>query len=172
MDQKINHYEIKESINVHGYVQVNLKSKVLRKHRIIAKQFIPNDDPDHKIEVDHINKDRSDYHLENLRWVTPRENDKNKSKVNNVEYEFVSDLPNDLIKITFYESRSNHFEFSDGQYYYDNEEDEFYTKITDKLYKKMYQCIDKNNKKHIYLYDIDNKKVNVYIEKFKYLYDL
>lgn len=36
----------------------------------------------------------------------------------------------------------------------------------------MYQCIDKNNKKHIYLYDIDNKKVNVYIEKFKYLYDL
>lgn len=35
-----------------------------QKHRLVALQWIDNDDPTTKIEVDHINKDRTDYHID------------------------------------------------------------------------------------------------------------
>jgi len=45
-------------------------------HRIVAFCFIPNDDPENKIWVDHINGNRMDFRVENLRWVTPEDNGK------------------------------------------------------------------------------------------------
>ena len=45
-------------------------------HRIVASAFIPNDDPKKKIWVDHINGNRVDYRVKNLRWVTPEDNAK------------------------------------------------------------------------------------------------
>lgn len=63
----------------HGYLCATLckdkKSKTITVHRLIAKAFIPN--PDNKPEVDHINTNRTDCRLENLRWVTHAENMRN-----------------------------------------------------------------------------------------------
>ena len=45
-------------------------------HRLVAQAFIPNDDPENRTVVDHINGNRVDFRVDNLRWVTPTENAK------------------------------------------------------------------------------------------------
>ena len=41
-------------------------------HRAVAELFIPN--PENKPHIDHINTVRTDIRVENLRWVTHKEN--------------------------------------------------------------------------------------------------
>ncbi len=59
-----------------GYLRVNLcKDGVTidsRVHRLTAKHFIPNSD--NKPDVNHINGIKWDNKVENLEWVTPKEN--------------------------------------------------------------------------------------------------
>lgn len=70
---------LKGSINALGYPYVYLrkdgKPKIKTIHRLVAEAFIPN--PDNKPEIDHINTDKTDYRIENLRWVTRVENNNN-----------------------------------------------------------------------------------------------
>ncbi len=69
---------LKDSKHNEGYLTVNLNGVNYLKHVIIAKQFLPNDDPAHKKEVDHKNRNRKDNRLCNLRWVTHSENNYNR----------------------------------------------------------------------------------------------
>jgi hypothetical protein len=41
-------------------------------HRLVGEAFIPN--PENKSEIDHIDRDPSNNHVDNLRWVTRSEN--------------------------------------------------------------------------------------------------
>lgn len=70
---------LKGSVNYLGYPYVYLrkggKPKIKTIHRLVAEHFIPN--PENKPEIDHINTDRTDYRIENLKWVTRKENNNN-----------------------------------------------------------------------------------------------
>ena len=50
------------------------KTLDLKLHRIVALAFVENDNPEKKVVVDHINKDRLDYRSGNLRWCTYSQN--------------------------------------------------------------------------------------------------
>ena len=71
---------MKQTDRKDGYKQVSLSNNIGRKnitiHRLVAIHYIPN--PENKKEVDHINRIRDDNNVENLRWVTREENQKNK----------------------------------------------------------------------------------------------
>lgn len=60
----------------------NGKPQTKRIHRLVAEAFIPN--PDNKPYVDHINTDRNDNRVENLRWVTHKENMNNPITINRI----------------------------------------------------------------------------------------
>jgi hypothetical protein len=58
-----------------GYLNFTLNGKTARVHRMVAQAFIDN--PLQKREVDHIDGDRFNNYVENLRWATRAENAKN-----------------------------------------------------------------------------------------------
>ena len=76
--RKSNHFICKDSKHNDGYIRVCLNGNYYLKHVLIARQFIPNDDPKHKTEVDHKNRNRANYQLSNLRWITPSHNNYNR----------------------------------------------------------------------------------------------
>ena len=117
-------------------------------------------------DVDHINHDRTDYHISNLRFVSRSENNENKSSNLNVEYEFVDKIDDEAIEITDY--GNHHFEF----YYYVHADDSFYF-YTGVNYRKLHINIDKrDNRAYISIRDNNNKQVGIFINKFKRLYGI
>ena len=83
-----------------GYYQVCLNKRTYPYHRILAKHFIPN--PNGMPEVDHINQNKADNRISNLRWVDRSENLKNRIMEQYGKHEYTNDKPNDLIEITNY----------------------------------------------------------------------
>jgi hypothetical protein len=73
-----------------GYVQVGLKPPTgkritIRVHQLVAKHFIPKQDGDGSL-VDHIDHDRTNNVVSNLRWVTSAQNAQNTSAKNRDMY--------------------------------------------------------------------------------------
>ena len=71
---------LKPSNDRGGYKKVRLsqngKQFNVKLHRLVALVFLTN--PDNKSEVDHINRQRDDNRVENLKWVSSSENKLNR----------------------------------------------------------------------------------------------
>ena len=76
---------IKQFLNIKGYpivsLRVNKKPHTKAVHRIVAETYISN--PDNLTDVDHIDGNRTNNHVSNLRWVTHGENIKHSYLLSN-----------------------------------------------------------------------------------------
>lgn len=83
---------LKQSTNMWGYCIVTLTKNSVRLphkvHRLVAKAFIPN--YENKEQVNHIDGDKTNNHVENLEWNTRQEN-MSHAYINNLYKDMTSD---------------------------------------------------------------------------------
>ena len=92
--------EIKQALTATGYHFVSLykKGKGVQEyvHQLVARAFIPN--PENKNCVDHIDNNKSNNNVDNLRWVTHKENMNNtitKMRMINESAKYISQVGSD-----------------------------------------------------------------------------
>ena len=116
-----------------------MNRKQYLKHYLIALQILPKDDPINNNAIDHINHDRTDYHLSNLRWCSSSDNQFNKPSFKGVQYDFINDIPDEVIVVDYYDTKTERSEFEQINYYYYHNDstnnDTFYCKIEVNIYR-------------------------------------
>ena len=82
---------LKNHKNIHGYYIVDLHKEGTRKtltiHRLIGLHFIPN--PDNLREIDHIDRNRTNNSISNLRWISNSNNLRNRPKFKNSTSKYI-----------------------------------------------------------------------------------
>lgn len=64
--------QFQEYLVVNLYLNHNGKNYSV--HRLVAEAFIPNDDPEHKTQVNHKDENPANNCIDNLEWITPKDN--------------------------------------------------------------------------------------------------
>ena len=164
---------VSEHIDGEGYYRLNLRTTngqtSVQKHKIIANTFIHNPDPEHLTRVDHIDRNRTNNHIDNLRFVTPSQNADNKSSHRQIPYNFVPYLPDDAIRILHFRQDT-----LKKKIYYSLSENRFYLYLTDNSYRVLHQntrhrltfaCVQSINNKQIRLYNHEvADQIDIYSE--------
>lgn len=74
MDEKL----LPEHDNGTGYKYVSMfgngRSRKFYVHRVVATVHVPNPDPEHKTDVNHLDENKANNRADNLEWSTPMEN--------------------------------------------------------------------------------------------------
>jgi hypothetical protein len=69
---------LKQSLTTTGYKEVKINGKHFKIHRLIGEYFIDN--PNNLLCIDHIDNDKTNNNINNLRWCSYSDNCKNKTK--------------------------------------------------------------------------------------------
>ena len=91
-----------------GYIKMTLTNpdrsqSTYRRARLIALTWIPN--PENKPEIDHINTVRTDDRVENLKWVSSKENKQNpQTKINRSRVDYGFNRGKHLINGKYYDA--------------------------------------------------------------------
>ena len=158
--RRSNHRVVKETLMKNGYKCVSLNRKQYYVHRIVALQWIPNDDPENKTQVDHVNHDRTDNRLSNLRWCTTKDNNINRSSYAKNKFEFREELGDEAFEVTSY---NNHiFE----NLWFDPEANCFYY-FTGAAYREIHYYTTKAGALFIQICDVNNVLACITLNKFK-----
>ena len=111
--------------NSTGYVHVVLNGRNYSYHRILARHFIPN--PDNFPQVDHIDRNPLNNSIENLRWVSAGENNRNRTMRPYGNRVYLNTAPNDVTEITIF----NDVEYPANKYYFCFENDRVVMRINE-----------------------------------------
>ena len=83
---------LKPCLDSIGYLYFGLsknnKQKNFSIHRLLAIHFIPN--PDNKPTVDHIDRNKTNNSLSNLRWATHLEQNENRGAIGEIKHKYIS----------------------------------------------------------------------------------
>ena len=140
------------------YVCVKLNGRNYLYHRILARHFVPN--PDNLPQVDHIDRNKTNNSIENLRWVSAGENLRNRTMRPYGRYEYLITAPNDLIEITQY----NDFEYPANKYFLCGEHDIVVKRINEHKWQILAQT-PQNGYLRINMRDINGRNHRIHVHK-------
>ena len=139
---------VPEILDRDGYFRCLGLNGSFLKHKVVATQWVDN--PNNYEFVVHVNKNRGDNHIENLRWVS-------RADQLSLDYE---ETPEDIIDVDFY----NKHEFKD--YYYSEEMNTFY-QDTGVNMREMTVHYSKSGFAYVKAKNKNNKFISIYFNKFK-----
>lgn len=127
---KTNHIK-NHFIDKDGYFWVNLMNKNVKVHRALGQAYIPN--PENKPTIDHINRNKQDNRLCNLRWATHKEQNANKS--------FPKRSPKSNVKRIFHNKNGhrNINKTNEGLYVYRKRM--YRNKVAEKSFRSKIKCL-------------------------------
>ena len=154
---KVTKHILKPYIDSSGYyvytLSVNKKQRAFTKHRCIASQWIPNEQ--NLPSIDHIDNDKLNNIVENLRWVSISDNNKNMPSKNGYSYTWLHELPTNAKPLNFY------YLYTFANVYVDYENKKIYQYVSPR-YRELRLCVQKDGKRpHYNILDINNKCIRV-----------
>ena len=140
------------------YVRVNLNGRIYSYHRILARHFIPN--PDNLPQVDHIDRNPLNNSIENLRWVSASENNRNRTRYRQQRRVYLNTAPNDVTEITIF----NDVEYPANKYYFCFENDRVVKRINEHKWQWLAQT-PHSGYLRINMKDVNGRNHHIYVHK-------
>ncbi|CAL6035476.1 HNH_endonuclease [Hexamita inflata] len=153
--------ELKLYVSNRGYFMINLKNELgwstFTVHSLVANAFLGLKPTN--FQVDHINRDKQNNCIENLRYISVSDNQKNKTKYGTHSAEYFQQLPTNCIQFKSYNQHI--FE----NYFVDTNTKQLYS-FANNQYFKITLTTNKNTRYQFYV--IKNtlgKNVSIYLSK-------